>query len=126
MSANTMETARTTDEVLERIEGVRDSLTVGRVFGEPYELDGVTLIPVARVTGAGGAGGGESTDKDEPGSGYGGGFAMDARPVGVYEVRGDAVNWKPTMDATRLAKNGQVLAGIALVCFTLLMLRRSR
>lgn len=130
MSVSTMESLQEspsrTEEVMASIAGVRDALTVGRVFGAPYDLDGVTVIPVARVTGGGGGGGGESTGDDEPGSGFGGGFGMDARPVGVYEVRDDEVTWRPAVDATRLAKNGQVLAGIALVCLTLVMLRRSR
>jgi uncharacterized spore protein YtfJ len=40
---------------------VADTLTVRRVYGEPYERGGVTVIPVARVWGAHGtgAGGGE-------------------------------------------------------------------
>ena len=33
----------------------RDALTVKRVFGEPYEKDGLTIIPAARVQGAVGA-----------------------------------------------------------------------
>ena len=51
---------------------------------------------------------------------------MDARPVGVYQVRDGEVVWKPAVDVTPIAKRGQVLAGIALVCFTLVLLRRSR
>lgn len=126
MSVNTTETPDRVEELLGSIDEIRDALTVGRVFGDPYDLDGLTVIPVARVTGGGGGGGGESTDHDAPGAGFGGGFGMDARPIGVYEVRGDEVVWKPAIDATRLAKNGQVLAGVALVCLTLVMLRRAR
>jgi uncharacterized spore protein YtfJ len=36
-------------EVKDVIEQARESLTVKRVFGEPYGKDGVTMIPVARV-----------------------------------------------------------------------------
>jgi len=32
---------------------------VKRVFGEPYEKNGVTVIPAARVQGGAGGGGGE-------------------------------------------------------------------
>lgn len=39
----------------------RDSLTAGRVFGEPVERDGVTVVPAAVVRG--GAGGGGGTDE---------------------------------------------------------------
>jgi uncharacterized spore protein YtfJ len=126
MSVNTMEAPTSkADEVRSTIEGVRDALTVGRVFGDPYEVDGITVIPVARVTGGAGGGGGESTDDDAPGSGFGSGFGMDARPVGVYEVHDGEVTWKPAVDVTRLARSGQVLAGIALICLTLVLLRRS-
>ena len=38
-------------EVQEVIAQARDALTVKRVFGEPYEKDGVTIIPAARVQG---------------------------------------------------------------------------
>jgi hypothetical protein len=41
------------------IAQARDALTVKRVFGEPYEKDGVTIIPGARVEGAAGGGSGE-------------------------------------------------------------------
>ena len=41
------------------MDQVRDTLTVKRVFGEPYEHDGVTIVPVASVMGGGGGGSGE-------------------------------------------------------------------
>ncbi len=36
-------------DVKETFEAARDSLTVRRVFGEPYERNGVTVIPTASV-----------------------------------------------------------------------------
>jgi len=44
-------------EVQGVIAQARDALTVKRVFGEPYEKNGVTMIPVARVQGGAGGGG---------------------------------------------------------------------
>jgi uncharacterized spore protein YtfJ len=38
--------------VQEILTNARDAMTVRRVFGEPYERDGVTVIPVAAVTAA--------------------------------------------------------------------------
>ncbi len=35
---------------------IRDSLTVSRVYGEPVERDGVTVIPAALVVAGGGGG----------------------------------------------------------------------
>ncbi len=111
--------------VLDNLRGVRDAMTVRGVYGEAYELDGVTIIPVARVFGGAGGGGGEGTGPDDAGGhGFGTGFGFGAQPVGVYEVRGGHVEWKPALDVGRLAKGGQVLGGIIVVCLTLVLLRR--
>ena len=66
---------------------------VQNVFGEPIEIQGRTIIPVARVSyhlGAGGGSGGETRpDASGPrreGGGGGGGGIVQAVPVGVVEV----------------------------------------
>jgi uncharacterized spore protein YtfJ len=116
-----------TEAVFENVRGVRDTLSVRRVFGDPYEADGCTLIPVAKVAGGAGGGGGEGNKEGESGTGFGTGFGLHARPVGVYQVRDGEVVWKPAVDVTRLAKGGQVLAGLLVVCVTLIVVtRRSR
>lgn len=112
--------------VLDSIRDARDAMSVRRVFGEPYELNGVTVIPVARVVGGGGGGSGEGTRNEEVGSGFGAGFGLRAEPVGVYEVRNGRITWKPVIDIGRLAKSLQVLTGIGSVCATLVALRRGR
>lgn len=113
--------------VLDDIRGTRDALSVGRVFGDPFTVDGVTIIPVARVAGGGGGGGGEGTGPDDQGGhGFGSGFGLGARPVGVYKIRDGQLTWKPTIDVDRIARGTQVLAGIATVCVTLVRLRRRR
>lgn len=112
--------------VLENIRGTHDALSVGRVFGDAYEVDGVTLIPVAVVAGGAGGGGGGGESDGDSGSGFGTGFGIGAKPVGVYEVRDGQVTWRPAIDATRLAKGGQVLAGLVVICLTLVLLRRAR
>jgi uncharacterized spore protein YtfJ len=119
--AGTIDEARLT--VLENIRGARDALSVRRVFGDAYELDGVTIIPVARVAGGAGGGGGEGPSEKE-GSGFGGGFGLGAHPVGVYEVRDGHVEWKPAVDVNRLARGGQILAGVMAVCVALALRRR--
>jgi uncharacterized spore protein YtfJ len=43
-------------EVQELITQARDAMSVRRIFGEPYEKNGVTVIPAARVQGGGGEG----------------------------------------------------------------------
>ena len=65
-------------EVQDVIGQARDALTIKRVFGEPYEKDGVTVIPAARVQGGAGAGGGE----DPQGQGTGSGAGCYDRPPG--------------------------------------------
>lgn len=103
----------------ETIAKAQDAVTVRRVYGEPYEKNGVTLIPAARVAGGGGGGAGE--DAGGGGSGSGGGFGIGARPVGAYVIKGDEVRWQPAVDVS------QVLAQLALVALGLaLLLRRAR
>lgn len=82
---------RTVDEI---VSGVRDALSVKRVFGEPYERDGVTVIPAAAVGGGGGGGG------DNVGNG-GSGFGLRGRPVGAYVIRDGQVSWAPAWDFNR-------------------------
>src|SRR5215469_16579962 len=90
-----------------------DSISVRRAFGTAYEKDGTLIIPVAMVTGGGGAGTasprhrnpaarpgsppGENAMADETvpqDSGHkdkdaGGGFGGLVLPSGVYVVKGD-------------------------------------
>jgi uncharacterized spore protein YtfJ len=101
-------------DVHEVLGHARDAMTVKRVFGDPYERDGLTVIPVASVMGGAGAGGGtgagaQPTGTDEgveggaPDSGYGMGYGLKAAPAGVYVIRGGEVEWKPAVDVNRLA-----------------------
>ena len=89
------------------LEVVKDQITVGRVFGDPIEKDGVTLVPVALVMG--GVGGGEgSSEQNEQGEG--GGYGIVARPLGVYVICGDKVNFKPVINTDRLLGTTALLA----------------
>ena len=99
-------------DVQQILSQARDTLTVKRVFGEAYEKDGVTVIPVAAVSGAGGGGGGGQPGE---GKGSGAGFSMKARPVGVYVIKGDAVTWMPAFDFNRVILGGQIVAVVALI-----------
>ncbi len=97
----------------ELMTGARDALAVGRVYGEPYEKNGVTFIPAASVRGGGGGGEGEGGET-EP-SGAGGGFGMTARPVGAYQIKDDQVSWIPAADTTRVIILAEVVAIVALL-----------
>jgi len=97
----------------EMIEGARDALTVKRVFGEPYEKNGLTVIPAARIMGGGGGGSGEAPN--EEGRGEGAGFGIAAKPAGVYVITGDGVRWQPAVDVNRVILGAQVVAVLALL-----------
>jgi uncharacterized spore protein YtfJ len=111
-----------TMDVQDVIAQTRDALTVKRVFGEPYEKNGVTMIPVARVQG--GAGGGGGVGPEGQGEGSGSGFGVSARPVGAFMIQGNDVSWRPALDLTRIVLGCQVVAIVAL--FTIRALRKAR
>jgi len=102
------------------VSNARDSITVKRVYGEPYERNGVTVIPAAVVMGGGGGGTG---DEEDGRSGSGGGFGIRARPVGAYVVRGEEVSWQPAFDLNRVLLGCQLL-GLAAIVLTHRRLRR--
>jgi uncharacterized spore protein YtfJ len=101
---------------LARLDAVKDVMTVQRVFGEPTQVDGVTVMPVAVVRGGGGGGGGggSTPDENEQGEGAGIGFGVNARPVGVFSVKDGAVTWQPAVDVTRIVLGSQLVALAAL------------
>lgn len=96
------------------VGGVSESLTVRRVFGEPYSKNGVTVIPVAEVRGGGGGGEGEESEHS---GGTGGGFGLSARPAGVFVLKGDDAIWKPAVNVNRLMLGFQVVAVVGLLAF---------
>lgn len=110
-------------DVQEIVSNARDAMTVRRVFGEPYERDGVTVIPVASVMGGAGGGSGQDTEGT---SGGGGGFGLRARPVGAYVIRGGAVRWEPSIDLTRIILGGQLLALASLLILRGIVKRRQK
>ena len=93
-------------EVQQMIDHVQDALTVRRVFGEPVERDGVTVIPAAIIGGGAGGGAGEAPQE---GRGSGAGFGLGARPAGVYVIQKGKVHWRPALDANRLLRGGLFL-----------------
>jgi uncharacterized spore protein YtfJ len=92
----------------EMLTGVRDVLTVKRVYGDPIERDGVLVIPAAKVTGGAGGGG----DNENNG---GGGFGVSAKPAGAWIIRNGEVAWTPAIDATRIASLSMLVAIIFLL-----------
>jgi uncharacterized spore protein YtfJ len=99
-------------DVQQMLSQAGDALTVRRVFGEPYERDGVTVIPVAAVRGGGGGGGGQGPQGE---SGSGGGFGLSARAAGAFVVRGGHVSWTPAVDLSRVILGAQVVGVVAIL-----------
>jgi uncharacterized spore protein YtfJ len=83
-------------------------MTVKRVYGDPIEREGLTIVPAADVRGGGGGG----SDAENNG---GGGFGLTARPVGVYVVKDGQVEWEPAVDASRIAVMGLITGIVALL-----------
>ena len=102
----------------------RDALTAKRVYGDPYERDGVTILPAASVRG--GAGGGEGETGGTTPGGKGSGFGMTARPVGAFQIKEGEVSWIPAADTTKVIVLAEVLAIVALLVLrSILRARRS-
>lgn len=104
------------------IGSARDALTVKRVFGEPIEKDGVTIIPAARIGGGAGGGSGDSED----GSGSGGGFGVIATPAGAYLIRDGEVTWQPAIDVNRIVMGGQIVALVLLLVLGSILRSRAK
>ena len=105
-------------DVDELIRGAQDAIAAKRVYGEPVEREGVTVIPAASVRGGGGGGG----DNENNG---GGGFGLMARPVGAYVIGPDGdVRWNPAIDVQRMTLGWQVVSAIALLAVWSLTRRR--
>ena len=100
-------------DVMETIERAKDTMTVRRVFGDPVEKDGVTIVPAARVQGGAGGGGGEGPEGE--GSGMGSGFGVNARPVGAFVIKGEDVQWRPAVDVNKVIMGAQLVAIAALL-----------
>jgi uncharacterized spore protein YtfJ len=114
-------------KVIKTLGALGDRLQAGasvrNVYGDPVELHGRTVIPVARIGygfGAGGRASGGKGGGSEPGA-SGGGAGLSARPVGVLEIAAGRTRFIPFVDPARL---GMVL--MAGVLIGLVLGRRSR
>jgi uncharacterized spore protein YtfJ len=97
-------------KIVEALEAVTDAVTVKRVFGEPYEREGLTVIPAATVSGGGGGGQGHDPKGQE---GEGGGFGVIGRPAGAYVIKDSQVSWRPAVDPNRVV----VMAGLVIIAY---------
>lgn len=98
----------------EILSQAHDSMTVKRVFGEPFEKDGVTLVPAAKIWG--GAGSGEGDDK---GHGPGAGYGLREKPAGAFVIKSGKVRWVPSVDVNRIILGGQMVMAAAILAAAL-------
>lgn len=110
-------------DIRELLAQAQDAMSVKRVFGDPYERDGVTIIPVAKISGGAGGGSGEG---ETQGRGWGGGFGVSARPAGVYIIKGGQVTWQPALDVNRIILGGQLVAIAMLLVIRAIVQARAR
>ena len=93
-------------DITDTIEGVKsalsDRLSAQTAYGEPVEVNGVTVIPVARIMLGFGAGGGVGEAKHSgngeeapPPTGGGGGGGGVVQPLGFIEVSSTGARWVP-------------------------------
>ena len=93
-------------DITDTLEGVKsalsDRLSAQTAYGEPVQVDGVTVIPVARVMLGFGAGGGVGEAKHSgngedapPPTGGGGGGGGVVQPLGFIEVSSTGARWVP-------------------------------
>jgi uncharacterized spore protein YtfJ len=108
-------------EMPEFISNARDAMSARRVYSEPYEKDGVTIITAAKVSGGGGGGSGGDASG---GTGSGGGFGLSATPVGAYVIKNGDVTWLPAIDINRVILGGQIIAIVMLMTMRTFMRRR--
>jgi uncharacterized spore protein YtfJ len=69
------------------------SIGVRSAYGDPVQIEGVTIVPVALVQ-YGFGGGGEGDDAEGPAGGGGGGMAI---PIGAYVKSGGAARFEPNV-----------------------------
>jgi len=93
---------------LDAVSQAKDVLNVRRVYGEPYQENGLTIIPAANITGGGGGGG------DIAGNG-GAGFGVRAKPAGAWVIKDGEATWRPALDLNRTILVGQLIAIVALL-----------
>jgi uncharacterized spore protein YtfJ len=114
------------DKLIDRIGDVQGKATVRTVFGDPMEVHGRTIIPVAKARFGFGMGIGRGKRKDDEkhdddhhrAAGGGGGAVI--RPLAVIEISDGQTKVTPIPDVTRIA-----LAAIALAAWGIFWVSRT-
>jgi uncharacterized spore protein YtfJ len=109
------------DQILSRFGEMHRGASVKTAFGEPYQVNGRTIVPVAKVAFQFGFGGGRGFRKGDHesdphglegggGGGAGGGGRISVRPVAVLEIGDAKTTVRPIVDVTRIVVAAMALA----------------
>ena len=90
--------------ITKQIADTVSSTGVGAAYGEPVELDGTTIVPVA--VSSYGFGASDGSAEGEPQGGGGGGCAL---PIGAYVSRDGYTRFEPNLIAL-------LVVGVPFVC----------
>jgi uncharacterized spore protein YtfJ len=124
---NMTQATRKDTSVLETIREVVDGAAAGKVFGAPITYDGLTVLPVAKVSGGGGGGSGTGPAQDgHDTGGSGGGMGTSAKPLGVFVIKEGSVAWRPAVDVNKVIVGSQIVAVAALLTLRALINLRSK
>lgn len=97
---------------VERIaESLGGAANAERIYGQPVERDGLTIIPVAKARYGFGGGGGKKAG--EEGSGGGGGMVLT--PVGYIEIKQGESRFRSIRDPQNVVKIVAVGGAVALL-----------
>jgi uncharacterized spore protein YtfJ len=115
------------NRLFELIEEARETANCSAAFGEPQQIEGKTIIPVAQVGYGFGLGFGRgpepcmAEDTAEPAreaEGGGGGGGASSKPLGAIVVTGDQVSFQSTVDEGKIALAGLAVGALVLWEFT--------
>jgi uncharacterized spore protein YtfJ len=94
------------------LQQAEEAMTARRVFGDPVQVEGVTVLPVAKVGGGGGGG-----QKGEHSNDSGVGFGLGVQPAGVFVIRDGDAKWRPALNLNRVILGGQIVGLAAIFTF---------
>jgi hypothetical protein len=95
------------------LDSIVPNPSAAQVYGQPYEtMDGVTVLPVAKVRGRTGPAADDAESR------------LAAKPVGLFVIKDGEATWVPAIDSTRIALMGELIGLVAATFATLAMVRR--
>ncbi len=82
-------------ELRAAIDALGGAVSARRVYGEPIERDGVTVVPAATIFGGGGGGVDAASAEVADPKGGGFGYGLLGWPAGAWEITDAGARWRP-------------------------------